>query len=120
MGIEPKTSQIAEFLAVNKGVIWLDFMNDWEQSQTNSIRLKVNFLGKLEKGNYNYKHCHNYVLFERFQRAFTACCCIFKEITLVGSNQRHYFENANARIKRTLKTRVATRLETVLGLIKAY
>ena len=54
--------------------------------------------------------CHT-----RFQRAFTACCCVFKVITLVGSNQGNYFENANACSKRTLKTRVATRLK-IIGL----
>ena len=32
----------------------------------------------------------------RFQRAFNARCCVFKEITLVCSDQRNYFENANA------------------------
>ena len=42
------------------------------------------------------------------KRVFTACYCVFKEITSVGSNLRDYFENANACIKRTLKTRVAT------------
>jgi len=31
-----------------------------------------------------------------------------KVITLVGSNQGHYFENATACSKRTLKTTVAT------------
>ena len=46
-----------------------------------------------------------------FQRALTAFCCVFKEITLIGSNQRKYFENAHASSKRTLKTRVATRLK---------
>ncbi len=46
----------------------------------------------------------------RFQRAFTTCVCIFKVITLVVSNQRYYFENANACSKRTLKTTVATQL----------
>jgi len=30
----------------------------------------------------------------RSQNAFTACDCVFKVITLVGSNQRNYFENA--------------------------
>jgi len=30
---------------------------------------------------------------ERFTHAFTACSCVFKEITLVGSNQGNYFEN---------------------------
>ncbi len=29
----------------------------------------------------------------RFQRAFTAIVCVFDVITLVGSNQRNYFEN---------------------------
>ena len=46
----------------------------------------------------------------RFQRAFTASVCVFKEITLIGSNQLNYFENAAAFSKRTLKTRVATSL----------
>ena len=41
---------------------------------------------------------------------FNACCCVFKEITLVGSYQRNYFENATACSKCTLNTRVATRL----------
>ena len=34
----------------------------------------------------------------------------FQRSTLVGSNQRNYLENANACGKRTMKTRVATRL----------
>ncbi len=44
------------------------------------------------------------------RRAFTACGCVFKEITLVVSNQGNYFENATACSKRTLKTTVATQL----------
>ena len=48
--------------------------------------------------------CHT-----RFHRAFTACCFVFTEITLVDPSQRNYCENANACSKRTLKTRVATR-----------
>jgi len=32
---------------------------------------------------------------ERFTHAFTACGCVFNEITLVGSNQGNYFENEN-------------------------
>jgi hypothetical protein len=48
---------------------------------------------------------------ERFTHAFTACGCVFKEITLVGSNQDIYFENATACCKRTLKTTVATQLK---------
>jgi len=45
---------------------------------------------------------------ERFTHAFTAWGCVFKEITLVGSNQGNYFENATACSKRTLKKTVAT------------
>jgi len=45
------------------------------------------------------------------QRAFTACSCVFKEITLVWANQGNYFENATACSKRTLKTTVATQLK---------
>jgi len=47
---------------------------------------------------------------ERFTHAFTACGCVFNEITMVGSNQGNYFENATASSKRTLKTTVATQL----------
>ncbi len=47
---------------------------------------------------------------ERFTHAFTACSCVFKENTLVGSNQGNYFENENACSKRTLKMTVATQL----------
>jgi len=47
----------------------------------------------------------------RFQRGFTACSCIFKVITLVGSNQGNFFENATTCSKRMLKTRVATQLK---------
>ncbi len=49
---------------------------------------------------------------ERFTHAFTACCCVFKELMLVGSNQGNYFENATACSKRTLKTTVATELKS--------
>jgi len=45
-----------------------------------------------------------------FQREFTACSCIFKVITLIGSNQDYYFENATACSKHTLKTTIATQL----------
>ncbi len=34
-------------------------------------------------------------------------------MSLVGSNQRNYFENANACIKRMLKTTVATQLKVL-------
>jgi len=47
---------------------------------------------------------------ERFTHAFTACGYVFKEITLAGSNQDNYFENATACSKRTLNTTVATQL----------
>jgi len=33
---------------------------------------------------------------ERFRHALTACGCDFKEITLVGSHQGNFFENATA------------------------
>jgi len=46
----------------------------------------------------------------RFQHAFTACSCIFKKITLVGSNQSYFFESATACSKRMPKTRIATQL----------
>ncbi len=46
----------------------------------------------------------------RFQRAFTACICVFKVFTLDGTNQSNYFENITACCKYTLKTRVATQL----------
>jgi len=55
----------------------------------------------------------------RFQHAFTASCCVFKVIALVGANQGNYFENANAFSKRTLKTTVATQLYVKLK-IKRY
>jgi len=54
---------------------------------------------------------------ERFTHAFTACGCVFKEITLVGANQGNYFENATACSKRTLKTTVATQLYTALKIL---
>jgi hypothetical protein len=46
----------------------------------------------------------------RFQRAFTACSCVFEVITLISASQRNYFENATACSKRTLKMPVATQL----------
>jgi hypothetical protein len=45
-----------------------------------------------------------------FEQAFTACSCVFKVITLIGSNQGNYFKNTIACSKRTLKTTVATQL----------
>jgi len=46
----------------------------------------------------------------RFQHAPTACGCVFKVITLLGSNQGNYFENAITCSKCTLKTLVTTQL----------
>ena len=40
---------------------------------------------------------------------FTATLCVYIEITLVGSNQYTYIENANECSKRTIKTRLAIR-----------
>ncbi len=51
----------------------------------------------------------------RFQGAFTACCCVFKVITLGCPNQSNYFKNATAACsKSTLKTTVVTRLKSVV------
>jgi hypothetical protein len=50
----------------------------------------------------------------RFQHLFTVCICVFKVITLVGSNQHNYFENAIACSKRTFKTTVATQLKAFI------
>jgi hypothetical protein len=47
----------------------------------------------------------------RFQRAFTACSCVFKVTTLIGSNQGNYFENATTCSERMRKTLVATQLK---------
>jgi len=63
--------------------------------------------------NYQKNHfgsCIKLCCDSRFQRAFTACSCVFKVITLIGSNQGNYIENATACSKRTLKTTVATQL----------
>jgi len=48
----------------------------------------------------------------------TACGCVFKEITLVGSNQGNFLENATACSKRMRKTTVATQLKLQLLTIK--
>jgi len=42
---------------------------------------------------------------------FTACSCVVKVITFIGSNQGNYIENATGCCKRTLKTAVATQLK---------
>jgi len=47
----------------------------------------------------------------RFTHAFTACGCVFKEITLVGSNQGNFFENATACSETHVETTVATQLK---------
>jgi len=47
---------------------------------------------------------------KRFTHVFTAYGCVFKEITLVESNQGNYFENVTACSKRMRKTLVATQL----------
>ena len=54
--------------------------------------------------------CQQIFLHLHFQRAFTACICVLKIITLVWANQNNFFENATVYKKRTLKTRVATSL----------
>jgi len=49
----------------------------------------------------------------RFQRAFTACSCVFKVITLVLANQRNLFDNTTTCSKRIRKTLVATQLKVL-------
>jgi len=56
----------------------------------------------------------------RFQRTFTACICIFKEITLVLADQLYFFENTNACNKRTLKTTVASLFKAELRFQSNY
>jgi len=50
---------------------------------------------------------------ERFTHAFTACGCVFKEITLVGSNQGNYFENATRWLAQTKVITLKTQLHAV-------
>jgi len=52
---------------------------------------------------------------ERFTHALTACGSVFKLITLAGSNQGNYFENATACSKRMSKTTVATQLYALIS-----
>jgi len=66
------------------------------------------------------KRTGNFKLRCVFTHAFTACGCVFKEITLVWANQGNYFENATARSKRTLKTTVATQLYRVCLEFRLY
>jgi len=59
------------------------------------------YIAKMRAKNQNIRDEHQNRLLKlscnsRFQRVFTACSCIFKVITLVGSNQHSYFKNANA------------------------
>ncbi len=56
----------------------------------------------------------------RFQRAFTACSCVFKVIALVWANQRNFFENATTCSKRMRKTLVATQLKIVKWLFLSF
>ncbi len=49
----------------------------------------------------------------RFQRALTACSCVFKVITLIGSNQGNFFENATTCRKRVRKVCFVVRNITV-------
>jgi len=57
---------------------------------------------------------------EHFTHAFTACGCVFKEITLVGSNQGNYFENATTCSKHMLKTRVTTQFKSLYSAYHRY
>jgi hypothetical protein len=83
-------------------------------------------MSKNEKAKFGFKYCELVMCAQlrfctitavklrcdsRFQRAFTACSCVFKVITLIGSNQGNYFENATACSKRMRITLVATQLK---------
>jgi len=57
------------------------------------------YMSKIPNHNFVKLHCD-----ERFTHVFTACGCVFKEITLVDSNQGNYFENATACSKHVRKT----------------
>ncbi len=61
-----------------------------------------------------------FYVFDLKLRCDERCGCVFKEITLFGSNQGNYFENATACSKRTLKTTVATKLNRciLIGIFK--
>jgi hypothetical protein len=60
--------------------------------------------------NFRKKNCLKLRCDERFTHAFTACGCVFKEITLVGSNQGNYFENATACSKRNARRKRLSQL----------
>jgi len=51
---------------------------------------------------------------QSFSALFTACSCVFKVITLIGSNQGNFFENATTCSKRMRKTLVATQLKELV------
>ena len=64
-----------------------------EDQQTINVQCK--FIASLSV------HCH-----ARFLGAFTACCGVFKDITLVGANQCNFFENANSCSKGSVANRL--------------
>jgi len=91
--------KILRFWLLNILKIWEKFKLKWEFHKKEANRIlyfSSDFISSLKL------RCD-----ERFTHAFTACGCVFKEITLVGSNQGNFFENATACSKRTLKTTVA-------------
>ncbi len=88
-------------------IVFLDIWPQWSISRGSTTLKEQQQTNKQTKNGYSsFKlRCD-----DRFTHAFTACGCVFKEITLVGSNQGNYFENATACSKRKLKTTVATQL----------
>ena len=56
----------------------------------------------------------------RFQRAFTACCCVFKVCNYFGSNRRNYFENTNAFSKHISYNKILKTLQCVRDLDMLY
>ncbi len=92
--IKPRKTKILKSWK-NKTLIPIFLSNQFSMSKKVFVRLRVQIKLRCEG-------C--------FTHAYTACHCVFNEITLGGSYQGHYFENATACSKRTLKTTVATQL----------
>jgi len=49
----------------------------------------------------------------RFQRAFTACSCVFKVIALVWANQRNFFENATTLLSSLIQLYYKLEIEVI-------
>jgi len=92
-------------LLLQKLTKFLDFF----LSQTGFGLKKLDGKSKIKGWNFFKLSCDS-----RFQRAFTACVCVFKVITLVWANQGNFFKNETTCSKRTLKTTNSTQLNKQL------